>query len=253
MKELKLHVERIVRPVRAFQGRKLQMRRELLAHLQSALEEERAGGADEAAAMERAKNRLGEPSELTAKLRESVPALERVLLSDFPTLCQRRVTRKPLGRWRGGGIDSINRLPLGMGLVIAASAGILPVFACLGAASRAPQNMLISYSWSEGWIRLLPAGVLCSMMLQVWISLAWMASLLRSDKKQGRARMLLLGAMLLLLQLWWLPVSGFHSAVQFAGVVAIAAGQLLALCVIARIVESRLHDIEPWLELDLVD
>ena len=37
MKELMIHVERIVRPVIATQGRKLRMRMELLAHLQAAL------------------------------------------------------------------------------------------------------------------------------------------------------------------------------------------------------------------------
>src|SRR5689334_20531134 len=41
MKALMVHVERIVRPVRASARRKLRMRRELLVHLQSAVEQER--------------------------------------------------------------------------------------------------------------------------------------------------------------------------------------------------------------------
>lgn len=84
MKELMLHVERIVRPVRALQSRKLRMRRELLAHMQSAVDQERAGGADEATAVARAKERMGEPADLTRSLQASVPRMERALLSRMP-------------------------------------------------------------------------------------------------------------------------------------------------------------------------
>jgi hypothetical protein len=77
LKEMMLHVERIVRPVRAVERRKLQMRRELLGHLQTALEEERAAGAEPAAAWEAAKKRLGDPGSLTAELKKSVPWFER--------------------------------------------------------------------------------------------------------------------------------------------------------------------------------
>ena len=49
-KDLMIYVERIVRPVRARQSRKLRMRRELLAHLEAALEEERCNRSDDAAA-----------------------------------------------------------------------------------------------------------------------------------------------------------------------------------------------------------
>jgi hypothetical protein len=81
MNELMIHIERIVRPVRAMQFRKLRMRRELLAHLQTAFDEERAGGIEEAAALEAAKRRLGDPAELTRSLQKSVPWLERTLMA----------------------------------------------------------------------------------------------------------------------------------------------------------------------------
>ena len=55
MNELMIHVERIVRPVRAMQARKLKMRRELLAHLEWAVNEERAHVASETEAIKRAK------------------------------------------------------------------------------------------------------------------------------------------------------------------------------------------------------
>jgi len=98
---LMLHAERIVRPVRALQSRKLRMRMDLLAHLEAAVDEERGvreradEGADERAdelatelaAVEQAKFRLGQPEELTKSLQRTVPAVERVLLARIPLAC----------------------------------------------------------------------------------------------------------------------------------------------------------------------
>jgi hypothetical protein len=81
MQDFMIHVEKIVRPVRAVQSRKLRMRRELLTHLQSAFDEERARGIDEPTAMESAKRRLGAPAQLTSSLQQSVPWIERTLLA----------------------------------------------------------------------------------------------------------------------------------------------------------------------------
>jgi hypothetical protein len=83
MKELMIHVERIVRPVRA-DWSKARMRRELLEHLQAAFEEERARGLDEGAAVEAAKRRLGEAAELTRELQGSVSRFERLAVTPFP-------------------------------------------------------------------------------------------------------------------------------------------------------------------------
>jgi hypothetical protein len=82
-KDLMIHVERIVRPVRA-DASKLRMRRELLAHLQAAYEEERARGLDEPAALAEAKRRLGDPAEITRQLQASVSRLERLSVTPFP-------------------------------------------------------------------------------------------------------------------------------------------------------------------------
>ena len=84
MKDLMIHVERIVRPVRAFAPRKLRMRRELLGHLEQALEEERSQNPDESKAIERAKGRLGEPAELARQLQQAVPLVERLLMARVP-------------------------------------------------------------------------------------------------------------------------------------------------------------------------
>ena len=81
MNDMMTHVEKIVRPVRAIQSRKLRMRRELLTHLQSALGEELARGIEESTALELAKQRLGEPAELTLSLQKTVPWIERLLLA----------------------------------------------------------------------------------------------------------------------------------------------------------------------------
>jgi len=85
---LMLHAERIVRPVRALQSRKLRMRTDLLAHLEAAVDEVRgAGNEDERAAVEQAKFRLGQPEELTRSLQQTVPVVERVLLAKIPLAC----------------------------------------------------------------------------------------------------------------------------------------------------------------------
>ena len=116
MKELMIHVEKIVRPVRATQRRKLQMRRELLAHLQAALEEERAGRADEVAALAAAKARLGEPADLTRSLQRSVPRLERVLLARVPVLgWMNRLEQEFGGRFGMRGMSTGQQLLLALG------------------------------------------------------------------------------------------------------------------------------------------
>jgi hypothetical protein len=72
MKELMVQVERVVRPVPAGARRKDRMREELLAHLTSIYEEERARRGDERAAREEAVRRFGESAALTHRLQESL-------------------------------------------------------------------------------------------------------------------------------------------------------------------------------------
>ena len=69
--ELMKIVERAVRPVRAGRTRKLQMRQELLAHLTGLYEEERARLGDDAAAFAAARERFGDPAELSRELDKS--------------------------------------------------------------------------------------------------------------------------------------------------------------------------------------
>ena len=73
LKELKIVVERAVRPVRATMARKRKMREELLAHLVAIFEEEAESLGDDQAALDQAKRRFGDPAELTPQLQETVP------------------------------------------------------------------------------------------------------------------------------------------------------------------------------------
>lgn len=71
--QLKILVERAVRPVRASMSRKRKMREELLAHVSAVFEEEAARLDNEQAALERTAQRFGNPAELTGQLQVSVP------------------------------------------------------------------------------------------------------------------------------------------------------------------------------------
>ena len=71
--QLRIIVERVVRPVRASVCHKLKMREELLAHVSAVFEEEAARLDDEQAALERTVRRFGNPAELTGQLQVSIP------------------------------------------------------------------------------------------------------------------------------------------------------------------------------------
>jgi hypothetical protein len=76
--QLKILVERAVRPVRASTSYKCKVREELLAHVSAVFEQEASSLGDEQAALERAEQRFGNPAELTGQLQESVPASYRL-------------------------------------------------------------------------------------------------------------------------------------------------------------------------------
>lgn len=92
---LKIHVERIVRPISANYRRKDEMREELLAHLTALYEEELSAESDEGIAedkaLARAVSRFGDPEKLRAELQRSVTPVERlVFLQIFSTDALRR-------------------------------------------------------------------------------------------------------------------------------------------------------------------
>ncbi len=85
MNDLMKHVETAVRPVKALPGRKLQMREEMLAHLQQIADAQAAGGIDSQTATRTAISRFGAADELARKLQDSVPRRE-ILFHWMPTL-----------------------------------------------------------------------------------------------------------------------------------------------------------------------
>ncbi len=98
MNELKVFVERCVRPVWAEGSKKLEMRRELYGHLYSVYEQERQHTDDDAAAVEVAIARMGDPKRLTAELNASLSWLDRWTgYSDQMTV--RRIDESP---WQYG-------------------------------------------------------------------------------------------------------------------------------------------------------
>jgi ATP-dependent Clp protease ATP-binding subunit ClpC len=76
--QLKIIVERAVRPVRVSIARKRRMREELLSHVVGVFEEEAARLGDEQSALARTRERFGQAAELTGQLQESVPPSDRV-------------------------------------------------------------------------------------------------------------------------------------------------------------------------------
>jgi hypothetical protein len=71
--QLKVLVERVVRPVTASTAHKRKMREELLAHVTAVFEDEATRG-DEGAAIQQTALRFGNPADLTRQLQETVPA-----------------------------------------------------------------------------------------------------------------------------------------------------------------------------------
>jgi hypothetical protein len=76
-KELKIVVERAVRPIRASRALKRKMREELLAHLMSVFEEELERVGVEHAALNEVKRRFGDPRELSKELQGTVLSWDR--------------------------------------------------------------------------------------------------------------------------------------------------------------------------------
>jgi hypothetical protein len=76
--ELKILVERVVRPVRASTSIKRKMREELLAHVTAVFEEEAAQLGDERAALERTGQRFGNAADLAGELQKSVSTRDAI-------------------------------------------------------------------------------------------------------------------------------------------------------------------------------
>ena len=79
--QLKIIVERAVRPVVALNKQKRQMREELLAHVTAVFEDEYERQRDEGAALEATRNRLGDPKLLSEELQRGISPRHRVAVA----------------------------------------------------------------------------------------------------------------------------------------------------------------------------
>jgi hypothetical protein len=136
LRELKIVVERAVRPVRATIARKCRMREELLAHLLSIFEEEAAKAGDEQGAIDRAKRRFGDSRELSGQLQESVSRWEW-----FRAISERLDPKPGESLWRPA-----TRLSLLMmaGYALAMAAAV-PVMIVRGRANEIPTALRIVF------------------------------------------------------------------------------------------------------------
>ena len=98
MKALRVHVERVVRPIRASSIRKDRMREELLGHLTRLFDEELAINDDLPSAATEAIRRFGDAALLSRELQESVPRIERWAFFSFPLSgpIRRRIGESPI-------------------------------------------------------------------------------------------------------------------------------------------------------------
>ncbi|MFO1020412.1 MAG: hypothetical protein U0903_06920 [Planctomycetales bacterium] len=76
-RQLKITVERAVRPLKTWDNRKYEIRRELLGHLTAIYQEELTRCGDEHAALSVARSRFGATEELTQELQRGVPRIPR--------------------------------------------------------------------------------------------------------------------------------------------------------------------------------
>lgn len=268
MTDLMTHVESIVRPVRANERRKLRMRRELLAHLDAALDEERAlhPGGDPATALARAKARLGNPSILTRQLQDSVPAFERVLRSDAPAFGPLQALERRAQRfWSGTPFHSFDRryiaLPLAHELLIAAASSSLPILVVLAAAApsvlrlhNAPSAATVTATHSD---RPFFVGALFCMSTFIWLAAEFILEVARpASAGPRRSRRLFtlafaattlqpLTTLLIHLGLTGRPTSAADLVPGLAATLVL----LIILASVGRLVASLRRPYDPWLTL----
>ena len=234
--QLKILVERAVRPVRASIGRKRKMREELLAHVTAVFEEESPHG-DESAALARTTVRFGDPAELTRQLQTAVPSSDA--LTYYIEAYVGVPTREPV--WR--------RALRYAGLVGACCACFLAIF------------LLATGRWSE-WRTL---ARLPSILAPVWMAfLVFCATFLEHLMRQAlygpggrswpRAFVICLLTWLLvpgLVLAWSTAVSGSFVASLLDTLPLFLSGLLapIALIIVVNACISEIRYLEEWANL----
>ena len=200
--ELMTYVEKIVRPVRANQLRKLKMRRELLSHLESAFEEERGHIADDVTALDAAQRRLGTPGNLTVEFQKSVPFIERLLHSGTPKITNgwEHLAYRRMG---------IEQLPttLAQWLILYGAAAIALILAML-CVPRVPGNIVVQ-KFIEHQMKFTDLLFVTGIFLQfVWavLGMRYLGATIFPAGKFSIVRLLWRGSAVLVLQAIWISL-----------------------------------------------
>jgi hypothetical protein len=249
MHQMLIQVERIVRPVRATQARKLRMRGELLAHLQSALEEEKARTSDDAAAMERAAHRLGNAHELTHQLQATVPLFERILFARIPPSerferCEMKTARLLYGPAVVGGTLTHNSILLIFAVLLTGIPGYSAGFVSqlLNGARLAHVSMFFVTSLVGFYVLLLVCARFVFAM---------------SEDRVNLRRALIFAALVLALQIIFLTSLAFAAADGTPSALEMFKSTGAALILlgvsygVARWVAARRRPYDEWLMLDI--
>jgi hypothetical protein len=210
LKELKIVVERAVRPVGATFYSKRKMREELLAHLVSIFEEEMQKAADEHAALDQSKQRFGDPRELAGELQGTVSRWDRFLYFIENFIC-----------FRAG--ESV--------LHHAARVAVLPYMWFAGICLLVPPVLLIrgrQYEIGRTMFGMLAASVVVSGMVFI---LTFLAHGLRDTLYCDTSRRSIPLAMVHgLLSALLLPIGGFVLSWTASGDVALGYAHFCFLC-----------------------
>lgn len=252
LKELMIHVEGIVRPIRATEGRKLRMRRELLAHLQAALEEERERNAGEAEAWAAAKRRLGPPEELTSSLQKSVPLPEHALMGHVPVGGWFLRWERKLGRSMGmGHMSMMQQSMFTLGAMILTYGAIILLALRTRAMYRdAMMRLLAEPTWQY------QAGTMVNGLLLIFLMGSCFALLGAAAHWQRRAMTKQIGWMAFWILVWQVNMISFIAGQRLlwqdfawsAITLALLAGSLLAL---GRIIAWAGRPYREWLALEI--
>jgi hypothetical protein len=251
MKELMTYVEGIIRPIRAFAPRKLRMRRELLGHLQDALQDEQQQQPEDGStALDRARRRLGEPGELTRQLQQTVPVVERLLMTSLPLpkkieQAEQRAARRLYG----------NCGPMTLGHQCALSF----LAACCVAPWYAPNSVrdALQRTGTPAHVTVFFIGIMISLWVMLLVSSRLVRAAAEPAPRLWRPRVLKLGAALFALQIAYLFFIAAAAANRLPTVrdivigVAVIVPVLLCAILLARQVSHLRKQYDEWLTLDV--
>jgi hypothetical protein len=246
MKEFMIHVERIVRPLRASHARKMRMRQELLAHLQAAFDEDRDRCPDEATAAERAMQRLGDPAQLALQLQKTLPLLQRLMYIKVPCHV---------------GLDELERISPVAGMLALIAEGYLSLGALVKSApflfSRAAIPGL-SLLLVDHPVRFLAGSLVLGFIMFIWMCLCFKFTAtvaLSVESWRPKHASPLAAGVVGLLSIWTLlaaAMTGHAATISLIGrSVVFSSILLLILTAMGRLIARIPRPEEKWLTLDI--